>query len=130
MKRLIIIFICLVSVVVTEGCFKFNKSYFIKNAFDLDLSGYLKDKKTEYVDGCLQVFDVSESDPLYMAVLAKNLQQEKSGIEVGSLTFRVSDSGEIRYRRLMPDADGYLRVIFYIPRDQRLVFAYATGLGG
>lgn len=112
------------------GCSQFSRSHFFSEGFGFDLNQQIIGKKFQYTDGCLQVFDVAETDPIYKASFPEKPAIEPVGIEIGDLNFYASQLGEIRYRRLLPDADIYPRVIFYIPKTKELVFAYATGIGG
>jgi hypothetical protein len=112
------------------GCSKFSHTNFVTASFGLDLTSYIESKKSEYSDGLLQVFSVAESDALYQKLFSGGFLIEQVGIECGSHNFSVSKYGEIRYRIVGEKFDGYVPVIFYLPRDRQLCFAYATGLGG
>ena len=115
--------------ILLSGCNKFDQSHFIKEEFGTNLTPLLKDKRVEYSDGLLQIFEVTESDLLYQTFFNTDYQCEKVGLGFDKLYFRTSQLGEIRYR-IIGSFDEYKKTIFYIPKKHILGFGYATDFGG
>ena len=115
--------------ILLSGCKKFDQSHFIKEEFGTNLTPLLRDKRVEYSDGLLQIFEVTESDPLYQTFFNTDYQSEEVGLGFDKLYFSTSQVGEIRYR-IIGSFDEYKKTIFYIPKKHILGFGYATDCGG
>jgi hypothetical protein len=125
MKKFLIIAL---SSLALMGCGTFDHSYFIEQAFGVNLTEYIKGKDAKYSNGFLEISNISTNEFLYQKFFIAGYKTT-SFLECGKREFSTDKLGEIRYiegKRF----DGYLTVIFYIPKENRLYFAYATGLGG
>lgn len=111
------------------SCGKFSQSNLLSRSFGIDLRPFITLKQTSYSDGCLQIFDVSENDTIYKKFLSDNYLDEPVALGFEEITFSTSQFGEIRYRQF-GEFDGFIKLVFYIPKSKILGFGYCTAMGG
>lgn len=116
--------------IILSGCSKFDKSHLIHKGFGFDLEPYLEGKKTSYVDGCLQVYHIEQSDPLYVKIFTDPIDKTIFVGFVEGIVFSDFEHGSISYKIIGKPFDGYKKVAAYDPSTKMLAFGFATDLGG
>jgi len=111
------------------SCGRFSHSNLLSDSFGIDLRPFLTKKRTSYSDACLQIFDVSENDLLYKKFFSEKYLTEQVGIDFAEIKFNTSKFGEIRYRNF-GEFDGFIKTVFYIPKNKILGFGFSTAIGG
>ena len=128
MVKKIILFVLLI--LCFMGCNKFDKQNFIQDSFGKNIEELSAGKKTYYRDGFLEIYGVSQKDVIYNEFF--NQKQvftisEIVFIEGESVKYEANPNKKIYYSDV-GGFDGYRKVVLYIPKEEKMVFIYSTGI--
>lgn len=129
-ERMKHIWILSLTSIMLMGCAKFNKSHLIHEGFGFDLEPYLEGKRTSYVDGCLQVYNIDQSDSLYAKAFTDPTKQTIFVGFVNDISFSDFEHGSIIYKTMGKPFDGHHTTVAYDPNSKTLAFGFATDFGG
>lgn len=123
------LFFILILFVIVIGCSRFDREEFFHTAFGKDIEKLSEGKEFQYKDGLLEINDVSQNDIIYRSFFLKDDFTISENVVVASVQRKYQATSDQKiYYLVLGQLNEYMKVVLYIPKKSKMVFAYSTGI--
>lgn len=106
----------------------YSREYFLTQSFGENLEELSQGKKAIYRDGIFTVFEVTEEDEIYQK-FSPFESSESIWVQMKRREFQASPESLFQYKTIQAASlDGSIKTVLYIPREDRMIFIYATAI--